>query len=452
MKAIVVGDIMIDINNICITNRTAPEADIHVYNVTKTEYILGGAANVVNQLNNLHCNVEIISVIGKDESGRKLKSLLNDSNIKATLFEDEQRNTTQKIRLFNNNKIVNRYDIESLHDIENTLENEIFDYICLKNKFDIIAISDYNKGVVTSNLCKKLIQYSNENGILTFIDPKIKNIDKYKHCFCFKPNLSEGQLISGKNNIFEIIPEIQNKICCKNIVLTCHENGIYVNHVSNHIISHDIINVIDVTGSGDIVFAIIIYKFLINEKNIINACRVANYIARKGVQSIGNYSITIKDIEEYNNIIGQVIYDNEIDKIIKISNMNNVVFTNGCFDIIHSAHIKLLQYSKSMGNVLVVGLNSDESIRRIKGDSRPINNEQERIEIMIHLKIADYIIVFNEDTPLNILKYLKPNILVKGGDYNVENIIGKEYSDNIVLFDYIYNKSTTHIVNKIKRI
>ena len=145
-------------------------------------------------------------------------------------------------------------------------------------------------------------------------------------------------------------------------------------------------------------------------------------------------------------------YYYEIEKIETLSKCKNIVFTNGCIDILHSAHIKNLQFAKSMGNILVIGLNSDESVKRLKGTDRPINNIDERALILSLFDFVDYIIIFSEDTPLNIIKLLKPNIIVKGSDYKKENIIGSGYVNNVILFDYINGKSSTSIVNKIKNI
>ena len=144
------------------------------------------------------------------------------------------------------------------------------------------------------------------------------------------------------------------------------------------------------------------------------------------------------------------MFDYEINKITELSKQSKVVFTNGCFDILHSAHIKLFQYSKSQGDILVLGLNSDESIKRLKGPERPINNIEERSTILSLFNFIDYIIIFDEDTPYNIIKLLQPDIIVKGGDYCAENIVGAQYCKEVKIFNYINNKSTSLVVSKIK--
>ena len=151
-----------------------------------------------------------------------------------------------------------------------------------------------------------------------------------------------------------------------------------------------------------------------------------------------------------NELQQKIIYDNETNKIKELSKQKNIVFTNGCFDILHSAHIKLLKYSKQQGDILVVGLNTDDSIKRLKGSDRPINNLSERATILSLFEFVDYIIIYDDDTPLNVLKILSPDILIKGSDYNMENVIGKEFSKKVLFFDLINDKSTSKIIAKIK--
>lgn len=465
MKVIVIGDIMIDINYFSKIERCAPEsAELHIHDIYETTYILGGASNVAQNLCNLNVDVELVSVIGNDNCGKKIQTLLEDKNIKHKLFVDTSRKTTQKNRIFNNNKLSVRYDIEERTPINGELQNNIFEYIKTKNNVEAIVISDYDKGVLHFNLTKEIIDYANTNSILTFVDPKVNNYLKYQNCFCFKPNLMESEIISGKKDITEIISFLQENIKSEHLIITCGKDGIIVDDLDTLIKHQDEINVVDVTGSGDIVLTIIVYVYLFICKDMVIASKIANYIAGKGVSVVGNYIIDINDINNYlqaNNIIckttknsnAKVIYNFECNKILNIKSRhehNKITFTNGCFDILHSAHIKLLQFAKSCGDILVVGLNSDESIKRLKGESRPINLIDERSSILSLFDFIDYIIVFNDDTPLNIIKTLHPNIIVKGSDYKKENVIGKEYVDEIVLFDFIDNKSSSSVINKIK--
>ena len=455
MNIIVIGDIMLDINYNSKIERNAPEADIPIYNILDTNHILGGASNVAQNLKNLETNVELISVIGNDTHGEIIQKILNEKNIQNKLFIDNQRKTTQKNRIFKDNSIKVRYDIEDTTEVNNDIINDILTYIIHKKDVNIIVISDYAKGLITNELCEKIIEHSNKNNIYTFVDPKTKNYTKYKNCFCFKPNLIESEYISGEKDIQKMIDFIKTNINCENIILTCGEKGIFVNNFLNNIKHDKFIKVVDVTGAGDIVLSVLVYTYFLY-KDILLASKIANYVARKSVGVIGNYNVCLNDITEYfdNNTKNvKIIYDYENDKIKQIKNNNKdnkIIFTNGCFDILHSGHIKNLQYAKKQGDILVIGLNSDDSIKRLKGPTRPINNIDERSTILSLFEFIDYIIIFNDDTPLNIIKMLLPNIIVKGSDYSKENIIGIEYVEDVLLFDYIKNKSTSLIIEKFK--
>ena len=456
MNIIIIGDILLDINNTAEIKRQAPEADIPIYNILEHNYILGGAANVAKNLKNLDTNVEIVSVICNDKYGTKIIELLDEKLINNKLFVDDNRKTTQKNRIFINDELKVRFDIEDTNDISDSMENDIIDYIANKTNISAIIISDYDKGVVTEKLSTTIIDYANKNNIPTFVDPKLKNYYKYKNCFLIKPNQQESEIISGEKNIEKILNVIKEKIGCKNILLTRGKEGMILNNIYNKIEHDEIINLVDVTGAGDTVLAVLVYSYL-KDNDLLKASKMANYIGGKSVGVIGNYNITIDDINDYykyemTEINSKIIYDFEIDKITKISKKHNIVFTNGCFDILHSAHIELLKFAKNQGDVLVVGLNSDESIKRLKGETRPINNIDERAKILSLFDFIDYIIVFSDDTPLNIITMLTPDILIKGSDYNKENIIGKEFVKQIILFDFVQNKSSTRVINKIKNL
>lgn len=453
MKVIVVGDIILDVNYISSITRTAPEAsNIPVHNIISTNCVLGGGANVANNLHHLGMDIELVSVIGGDSCGEQVTHLLNNLDIKHKLWVDKLRKTTQKNRVFFNNILNCRYDIEDTHDITEEVEEELCNYIMSK-QIDIIVISDYNKGVLTYSCVRRLITYANEHNIYTFVDPKIRDYLKYKNCFCFKPNLTEANQISNTDDIDISLRFIKDNIECENLIITCGKDGVIINNINNNIRHENPIHVVDVTGCGDIFLSVLVYMFSISN-DLYDACKVANYIAGISTTKIGNTIVDKNDIQNYmqKNVLAhdKIIFDYEINKITELSKQANVVFTNGCFDILHSAHIKLFQYSKSQGNILVVGLNSDESIKRLKGPERPINNIDERTTILSLFNFIDYIIIFDEDTPYNIIKLLKPDIIVKGGDYCIENIVGVKHCNQVKIFNYIHNKSTSLVVSKIK--
>ena len=474
INVIVVGDLMIDTYFNSTVTRNAPEdASIPVHNVFNQVYKLGGACNVALNIHNLGTNTELLGVVGDDVYGKQIEKILCDSNLKHKLFIDETRKTTQKNRILYNDQLKCRFDIEDNCDIQLTIQDEIINYIKNCKNINVIIISDYDKGVITMELCQSIITYSNCNHILTFIDPKLNNYHKYKNCFLFKPNVFEAEKISNETNMDKMIIKIHNEMKCNNLLITLGEEGMVFSQNYNSInktykIQHkEKIHKKDVTGAGDIVLSVLVHMY-IKSNDLVESCNVANYIAGKSVGVIGNYNIDPLDIDEYYKSIrfqnddnddnddndmnhnNKILYNYEHDKIIEISNKKNVVFTNGCFDILHSGHIKCLQFCKRQGDILVVGLNSDDSIKKIKGPKRPINNIDERATMLSLFDFIDYIIIFSEETPYNILKLLKPLKMIKGSDYKIENVVGSEFVSEVLLFDYIENKSSTRIIDKIK--
>lgn len=455
MNIIVLGDTILDSNNTSQIYRNAPEANVPIYYVSDINYKLGGAANVCYNFKNLHTNVELISVIGNDTYGITIKDILVTNQISHKLFIEPNRKTTQKNRIFIKDDIHVRFDIEDTYDISADIADEILAYITTKENISAIVISDYDKGVVSEYLCTKMITFANNANIPTFIDPKIKNYKKYSNCFFIKPNLSELKMLTGLDTDIEVMLScLKTKLNCNNILLTLSKGGMLFFNNTAQLIKHDTpINVIDVTGSGDVALAVLVYSYL-KDNDFILASETANYIAGKGTTVIGNYVTTLDDITEFNDLRllkeSKIIYDTELHKIKALSRKPNVVFTNGCFDVLHSAHIKLLQFSKKQGNILVVGLNSDNSIKQLKGFTRPINDLNERSTILSLFDFIDFIIIFDDTTPYNVIHNLKPCILVKGSDYKKTDIVGNDLVKHTVLFDLIPNKSSTNIITKIK--
>lgn len=462
MKIFVIGDTMIDINHYVETTRNAPEKiTLPIYKIQKTEYILGGASNVAKNLSFFQdCYVELISIIGKDMNGEKTKNLLKEHKICHYLLESENRKTTSKTRQFYNNVLVNRLDDEDTFDINKTEEEYLCDYITENlQDVDAIIISDYNKGLCSPHFCKRIINICNKNNVLTFIDPKINNVIKYKNSFCFKPNLQEAFLITGEKNIDTLFEKIYEIINCSQIIITASEKGIYYRDTLQtiypnlqNICSPNSIQPVDVTGAGDIVIVIYAY-FYVKTRNMHYSLKIAEKIARKSILTIGNYAINHDDIYGSQLEEKKVIKDDDSEDIEYIrTHYSNIVFTNGCFDILHSAHIKLLRFAKNQGNILIVGLNTDESIKENKGSNRPINNLQERVEILKQFDFIDYIIPFKDKTPYKLLETLRPEKIVKGGDYKKEDVIGAEFVKEIILFDYIEKKSSTIVINKCREL
>lgn len=397
-------------------------------------------------------------MIGTDKYGDKIKSILSTyTGITPYLYESDRYTTTVKNRGFCDNKIIFRYDIEQKQSIEAEYIHDIVSKIELlitTSIINTILFSDYNKGFLTKELCQAIIQLANKHSIFTCVDPK-NDYAKYEGCSLIKPNRNEIQLLFGRKlsaSILDTHLMIKEKVKCDISLITLAEKGMSLCMPNNSVVyqSTQSTDVIDVTGAGDIVNSIISYYYqTIEDKQ--DLLKLATYVASKSVQHPGIYTITSKDLME-----GGVLLNKS--KLISIENLVSfqepIVFTNGCFDILHKGHLELIEYCHSLcdnSKQLVIAINSDSSIQRLKGSDRPINDLSSRIAMLSALKWVNWIIVFDEDTPYTILSKIKPDILVKGGDYTADTIIGKEFCKDIKIFNYIPNNSTTNIINKIKQ-
>jgi D-beta-D-heptose 7-phosphate kinase/D-beta-D-heptose 1-phosphate adenosyltransferase len=326
-------------------------------------------------------------------------------------------------------------------------------------KIDSIIFSDYNKGFLTPSLCQKIIKKGNEKSIFTCVDPK-NDYQKYKGCSLIKPNRNEVKKLFNIDcsieNIKDVLIKIKEKVESKNVVITLADKGISFLDENNIFFFNktESIDVIDVTGAGDIVNTIISYYFsrtnlLVDKEHII---KLSSYIATKSVKYAGTYIVTNQDILLANRYLN----DNKLITKEDIKYISApIIFTNGCFDILHKGHLELFKFCRKEvdeNSVLIIGLNSDASIKRLKGDSRPINNVDSRIAMLNTISLVDYIIVFDEDTPEELLKVVKPDILVKGGDYTYDTILGKEFCKEVKIFKTLEGYSTTNIISRSKQI
>jgi len=451
-RILLIGDIMLDINYTGFCNRLANEAPLPIYKILSKKYLLGGVGNVANNLKSLKLDFILLSLVGNDEEGKIIKNILEEKEIKNNLFIDN-RKTTTKNRIFIDNKLVSRFDNEDVFKYD---YNNIINFL-ETNSFNYILISDYQKGFITKELYNYLKYYANKNNIKILCDPKDNNLDKYRNIYLLKPNKKEfEQLINKKcKSIDEITKEgiiFKKELNITRLYITLAEEGIiYINENNYYYYTPtNKSNVIDVTGAGDTILSLLIYLEInsIDENIIGNIC---NYIGLKSVSTVGNYTISLEDIHSY-FIEQKVIKIKDLSNLItKLKKQNKkLVFTNGCFDIIHRGHIEYLKKSKKLGDILLVGLNSDNSIKMNKGNNRPYNKLEDRLYILEELYFIDYIVVFEDKTPKNIIDIIRPDIYTKGSEYskdNICNVLGEELRDKIVLIDYLDGYSSSKYIN-----
>jgi D-beta-D-heptose 7-phosphate kinase/D-beta-D-heptose 1-phosphate adenosyltransferase len=443
---LVIGDIMIDKYIYTNISKLANESPIPVFSYSNEKYILGGAGNVVENMKLFQNNLFLLTVVGQDDNKNIVEDLTNKFN--TTLIIDNTRKTTVKTRMICDNKILFRYDTENTHSISTDIETQIINsFNGLLPKIDIVLFSDYNKGVLTEKICKYIIEQCNLNNKVTIGDLKY-NFSYFKNITITKPNFSEAKQFSKKNAVIEMHNTIINEINCKYSIITLGKDGISLFDRKNLFqTSYESNEVIDVTGAGDIVAAVV--SSFYNKTDIKSALKIATYLGTLSVKKIGTYEISHNDILSAYKWIKNKEFNQEMLYHLKNSN-NKIVFTNGCFDVLHIGHLTYLEEAKKLGDILILGLNSDNSIKRLKGDKRPINNLQDRITFLNKLDFIDFIIPFDEDTPIEIIKLIQPDILVKGGDYTIESIVGREFAKETIILPFVDGKSSTNIINRLK--
>ena len=437
-KILVIGDIILDHYINIVPRKISEEAPLLIFNYNDDYYSLGGAANVAKYLANFSCNVDIIGVVGNDSNAKiVLKELKNNHINTGKIIKDDNSITTIKTRFFSNdNKQVMRVDNEEKE--ANYKDIVIKELNKIDSRYDLIIVSDYSKGVINNDVFKRINEIAKKGNIKVICDPKNGLVD-YKELYLLKPNSKEIIDIVGSNNDEEII-RFKDKKSIDNIVLTLGKDGMKVFLKDNSVINIPTNKsiVYDVTGAGDAVLAYMALGILLN-MDFIEVCRMANYAASIKVSKFGTELVFLDEVVPF--FKKKVIDRDSIRDFCNIIRRNKkIVFTNGCFDIIHSGHIHTLKEAKKCGDILILGLNSDVSIKGLKGNNRPILKEEERIEVLSSLEFIDYIVLFD--------------VLVKGSYYKNKYIAGrKEVEDaggKVVLIDLIDGKSTTNIIERIK--
>lgn len=463
---LVIGDVMIDTYYSGDVKRISPEAPVPVFRKKTEKSVLGGAGNVAANLIAARQNVSMMTVIGNDENGKRLRSIFDRQGINTELIITLHKQTTEKIRfLANNNQQVLRLDIEDADPLSTIDCKKML--IALKKKiceFDLILLSDYLKGLLTYEFTQGVLQMARKNDIPAIIDVKDPLIDKYKDAYLIKPNLKElqiltGRMVSSDTEIVEASAYLRSICNCKYILTTCGARGmVLVSEEESYFIKSVGQEVFDVTGAGDTTIAYLA-ACMLNGLSMKESVDIANYAAGIQVSKVGTSVVYWREIRAYlanqnEKFIHKIINNNALEQFRKNNKDKKIVFTNGCFDIIHAGHIRYLQEAAKLGDILIVGLNSDASVKRLKGPKRPINSELERAEIICALSFIDYVVIFEEDTPLELIKKIQPHVLVKGGDYSNEYVVGtkevEERGGKLVLIPFVKGKSTTNIIKKIQ--
>lgn len=466
-KILVIGDLMIDHYVWGSCERISPEAPVQVVDVKNESNRLGGACNVAHNLIALNAQVFVCGVVGNDDTGLWLGDKLESIGVDISyLFVDTSRPTTKKTRVIIANQQVLRIDRESKAPIDSSIQIDIMQRLhAVLDEVDCVIISDYGKGLLNDELTQFVITYAKKKSKFVLCDPKGKDYSKYRGATLLTPNKKEAELatdiiISNEESLIRAGMTLKNKCQLDISLITLSEDGIgiFANDAMERIPTRAK-EVYDVTGAGDTVIAALGFA-LSSGCDILQACEFANAAAAVVVGKVGSAVATHNEILQYahtqpsnlqQHIESKIISKENLLKILKTLKQNKIVFTNGCFDILHIGHLNYLNHARDLGGLLIVGLNDDDSIKRLKGKERPINPLNNRVLMLAGLECVDYVVSFSEDTPLELIKAIQPDVLVKGGDYHNKEVVGSEYAKEVILIDFVEGYSTSNIIDSIQR-
>lgn len=468
IRALVVGDFMLDEYLWGKTERISPEAPVQVVDVTRDDLRLGGAGNVVSNLIDMGCTVEVAGAVGSDEDGLRLKRMLEKRGVGAAgLLDASERTTGRKTRILASNQQVLRFDRESRDPISPDLSTSLGEWVSREaSRFHVLFVSDYLKGVLTEDLVQAVVAAGRRHGIPVVVDPKGDDYGKYRGATVLTPNRKEAQTASGvpitdEASLLHAGRILRECLDLDALVLTRSEEGmsLFFRDGRTEHLPTEAREVFDVTGAGDTVLSFI-GAGLAAGLPLEDSAKVANLAAGIVVAKVGTSTATPDELLEaaarQHLDTDQKIRSREsLSRILEGEKQKGrtVVFTNGCFDLLHVGHVKYLQQARRQGDLLVLGLNSDESIRRLKGEKRPLIGQDERAHILAALHCVDYVVVFDEDTPFELISVLRPDILVKGGDYTPDTVVGRDlvegWGGRVEIIRFVDGKSTTGIIDRI---
>lgn len=462
-RVLVVGDVMLDRYWHGMSSRISPEAPVPVVKVNQTEDRPGGAGNVALNMAALGSNVSLIGIVGNDEAGQILQNRLKAAKIHTDFLISTTKPTITKLRVVSRHQQLLRMDFEDKFDLADSADfiGKVRSTI---HNADVLVLSDYAKGSLQN--CQALIAIAREAGVPVLVDPKGQDFTRYRGATMLTPNFSEFEAVVGRcyseQELVEKGENLMRDLGLQALLVTRGEHGMTLLRPGQpelHLPARGR-EVFDVTGAGDTVIATLAAAIAAGQ-SLPEATALANLAAGIVVGKLGTAAISAPELRRA--IIAEqgaqrgVVTEEQLLLAIEDARASGerLVFTNGCFDIIHAGHVGYLEDARKQGDRLIVAVNSDASIRRLKGSGRPINPLDRRMAVLAGLEAVDWVVFFDEDTPERLLRRVKPDVLVKGGDYREDQVVGanivKAYGGKVRVLSFFDNCSTTSIVNKIRK-
>jgi len=466
---VVIGDVMLDRYLVGHVNRISPEAPVPVVLLKNSEERAGGAANVAANLTGLGFKTQMIGCVGFDETGEALTKLMSQAAIDTQLMmRSKHRPTVAKTRVMSGNQQIVRIDDESAAPFNADETSDLMHQVnaALKQKPAMVILSDYAKGTLNDANCKAIVAACKAQNIPVIADPKGQDYSKYQGVTALTPYKKEaaeacGVNINDNDALLVAAQKLNGFLQTHFLAVTRGEEGISLieaNNIQN--IAATAKQVFDVSGAGDTVIATLAAG-LVHGLNPHDALQLANIAAGIVVGKVGTVPVTQAElIKVLISEDGQSQTDKICDKAQLLSLVNNwkstnqkIVFTNGCFDLLHAGHVTYLEAAKKTGDKLILGLNTDRSVSALKGPTRPVVHEADRARALAALASVDAVILFDEDTPLALINAIRPNVLVKGDDYSEAQVVGgkevKAYGGSVKLIPLVKGRSTSNIIKKL---
>jgi D-beta-D-heptose 7-phosphate kinase/D-beta-D-heptose 1-phosphate adenosyltransferase len=487
---LVVGDLMLDEYLWGDVDRISPEAPVQVVSINTEDFALGGAGNVVNNIVALGAKVSVVGVIGTGRNGRLLLDKFSDLGVDTTgIIEEPDRTTTQKTRIIAANQQVLRIDRETDQTISDSTVNKITKFIEDNiDPVDVVLISDYGKGLITKDLLSRVISCAQTHKKMVFVDPKGLDFSKYSGASLLTPNKKEAALASGvdivdDSSLEKAANNILHNIHLDKLLITCGKQGmvLFEENRPPYRVKAEARQVFDVSGAGDTVLAVLGLA-VASGASIKDSVAVANTAAGIVVGKVGTATVSKQELALALKIVmgkggTPSVSDQELGSAVKsdddplpskykkLSELpslmgelkkkgSRIVLTNGCFDLLHVGHILLFSASKQLGDVLIVAIDDDESVKTLKGPGRPVLHSKERVRILSALDAVDYVVVFSSQELIELIEIIQPDVLTKGSNYTSREVFGRERVEQlggrVVLIPVSEDISSTRIINDIK--
>ncbi len=454
---LVVGDVMLDCYWHGATSRISPEAPVPVVHVQSQQERPGGAGNVALNIAALGAQTTLIGITGQDEAANKIYQYLQEHKVKCALIKSENTPTIMKLRVLSRHQQLIRLDFEQPIDLKS--EQILASMLVHLPQTKAVILSDYGKGTLANP--QNLIRAARQANKPILIDPKGNDFNQYRGASLITPNRSEFEAVVGHCKTEQQLVEKGKQLCeslnLDALLITRSEQGMTLirkDHEVVHLPTHAR-EVYDVTGAGDTVIGVLAACLAAGEEWI-SATNLANIAAGLVVGKLGAETVNFAELQHALHQ-DRGIYDlDSLKTKVQAAQIKgeNIVMTNGCFDILHAGHVQYLRQARLLGDRLIVAVNDDDSVRRLKGSTRPINPLQQRMMVLSALECVDWVIPFAEDTPENLICHLLPNILVKGGDYKIQDIAGADCvaqnGGKVLVLDFLPDVSTTNVIQRIQ--